>query len=854
MSKVLTDGLSRLQTQSRIPAATWRQWCDLLKIEAEEAVDVWEEICYPIMIATRKVPEVTYILQLRAERIEPDIFEFKEEIAKVLHFFTFLYNLEDETLSRGKLKTALLKFYKYVTNDIPETHSPAVFIERFTVELCLLVLVAKILKGANITLSGVLKTVGEGRGTLAQVVRLASKNLLDEPYGRAVHEVFADPSVGILEPLPPREDEDEDAGFENYPEQVEEEFDAEADEGEESEGEEYEAEAVDGFGPDTEGFDEAEGRVMEDFLLGFKAALSSIYEFEAEVQRDEIGDDEAVDELLGGRLKVVERFEPFDSTIPSIEEAQNLARRAEVARNPARLRKSSGGISGAVLGGGSGGGPSAGDVKSAIIATQLQKRSETKSKTEEAGTASDSQEASGGGGSQTGQGDERIDMNEVEEVEVAAEDVVEAPEVRADEFSDKVREVARQLAAIDQADRNVWNLFLDPAVSVQDPIALARGLATEQSGPFLAYEAVRGVAAWIRLKGFLTQDGNLQNERNFSIKVNTFINQISNNNREILPDSRPLVPLKAILDNAGACLLRLESLRTNQRFSIEFPENYTRDAVTLYYEGALRAITDEVDRQVLANARKRADADTYALLEVFAAKHLVQQVVESCCEFAEALSRDGHAASLEDLREALQVAPIQLNADENEVTESPADEDLGLPGGIGEIYDEVCRHVCVAALSILEERHEPEKVLEQIRLGLRRALAAYLKFSSEKRRHMEMPQVGLPVVGLDKVSGNPALKDLFVRVGEDGGVMLVESYEDGSYADIFELREYQPMRMASNQQKKAATEGEEVLQTGHKYLYSVGRTANFFGATPSEIINGCVRRPDGGVRVFTEFK
>ena len=192
MSKVLTDGLSRLQTQSRIPAATWRQWCNLLKIEAEEAVDVWEEICYPIMVATRKMPEVTYILQLRAERLTPDIFEFKEEIAKVLHFFTFLYNLQDEVLSRGKLKTALLKFYKHVTNRIPDTHSPAVFIERFTVELCLLVLVAKILKGANVSLGGVLKTVGEGRGTLDQVVRLAAKNLLDEVWAGALVKAEAE--------------------------------------------------------------------------------------------------------------------------------------------------------------------------------------------------------------------------------------------------------------------------------------------------------------------------------------------------------------------------------------------------------------------------------------------------------------------------------------------------------------------------------------------------------------------------------------------------------------------------------------------------------------------------------------
>ena len=78
MSKRITDGLSRLQNQSRIPATTWRHWCNLLDLDPVDAVDVWEGICHPIMVATRKVPEVPYILQMRAARLELDIFDFKE--------------------------------------------------------------------------------------------------------------------------------------------------------------------------------------------------------------------------------------------------------------------------------------------------------------------------------------------------------------------------------------------------------------------------------------------------------------------------------------------------------------------------------------------------------------------------------------------------------------------------------------------------------------------------------------------------------------------------------------------------------------------------------------------------------
>ena len=108
MSKTETDGLSRLQSQSRIPARTWRQWCTVLEVSPTDAVDVWEEICQPIFIATRKIPEVAYILQMRAVRLDLDLFDFKEEVPKVLHTITFLYSLKDEQLTKGKIKSSLL--------------------------------------------------------------------------------------------------------------------------------------------------------------------------------------------------------------------------------------------------------------------------------------------------------------------------------------------------------------------------------------------------------------------------------------------------------------------------------------------------------------------------------------------------------------------------------------------------------------------------------------------------------------------------------------------------------------------------------------------------------------------------
>ena len=78
------------------------------------------------------------------------------------------------------------------------------------------------------------------------------------------------------------------------------------------------------------------------------------------------------------------------------------------------------------------------------------------------------------------------------------------------------------------------------------------------------------------------------------IMIRTFNNSI-NNQRKLESDSRQLVPLKRILDNAAAKMVRLEALKTNFKFSLEHPESYTREGVKLYYEEALRALTDLAD-------------------------------------------------------------------------------------------------------------------------------------------------------------------------------------------------------------------------------------------------------------------
>ena len=102
MTEPGSAGLARLQSQSRIAASKWREWCVVLDLSPDEAVEVWEEICHPIMLSTRQIPPVAQILKLRVDRRGMSIFDFKEEVAKPLAFFRFLAELRDEVMTNGE--------------------------------------------------------------------------------------------------------------------------------------------------------------------------------------------------------------------------------------------------------------------------------------------------------------------------------------------------------------------------------------------------------------------------------------------------------------------------------------------------------------------------------------------------------------------------------------------------------------------------------------------------------------------------------------------------------------------------------------------------------------------------------
>ena len=66
MSSAGNDFFIRLQTESHISATQWRQWGQVLSLEPQEIVDVWDEVGFPVFTATRRLPPISFILQLRS--------------------------------------------------------------------------------------------------------------------------------------------------------------------------------------------------------------------------------------------------------------------------------------------------------------------------------------------------------------------------------------------------------------------------------------------------------------------------------------------------------------------------------------------------------------------------------------------------------------------------------------------------------------------------------------------------------------------------------------------------------------------------------------------------------------------
>ena len=459
---------------------------------------------------------------------------------------------------------------------------------------------------------------------------------------------------------------------------------------------------------DTEGGDEG-GDSLEVYLVKFKNALHAIYERETELESELAGEEdetrvEEAEALLDERLKAIGLFRPLQATIPSIEEAQAIVKPAEAKRSPASVHNVIG-----IRPGGGGGGALAGASRAIAIK---------------------------GGDAKTAKAPGQSAHADVEgSVDVAAADMVEPEEVSFPELSSKVHEIGKLLVSIEPNEQQVWGLVINPLAQLQNLRAVAREIGTTGTGADKAYNDVKQIARYLKIKDLLNvKEPSVHKDRNFMLEIRTFINSL-NNDRKFESDSRHLVPLKRILDYAAAALVRLEALKTNFNFSTAHPESYTREAVTLYYEEALRALTDFADPEIRGSAREKADADTDVLLAIFSVEEFVEKILHTVRDYVTGLRDGGHSKSVTEFKAACGGQPIEFEGVEYGGDSRGAVPDAMLAtSDMGDVFDEAYRYVTTEAWGVMEEVHQPEVVAGRIKEILREILVGTAVFTPEMRR------------------------------------------------------------------------------------------------------------------------
>jgi hypothetical protein len=659
---------------------------------------------------------------------------------------------------------------------VPATARQNAFIERFVADLCALVIIAKVVKGESISLTGVLKPVVEGKASIPQVGRLAFKALGTADYADVVREFLLDP---FIDP------------------------------------------AASPAATTTVVTDDDDDAPVDVVLLKFKTALHALYEAQSGVpsqSSDSDSEDEDLEDYqLNDRLKVTAVFDPMRAAIPSMEEAQNIARRLAMARNAGKNRPtlSARPAPPTTAGGGRGGGAAAGDGGGGVKVI----------KAVSTGTAAGAAPAAARtpGPRKDGEKAERLNMSKAGHIDVEPTDFVDVADVSFPEFGERVQQVCRQLATVEKLDQIVWSLFIDPAASLADVKALARTLAKENTDTFKAYSAIRMAVQFLQLNNLLSSSEKaLQKERNFLLEVTQFLNTVNKSNRELQPEARPLAPLAKVLDHAAGALVRLEAVRVNTMMGEDHGDEYSKEAATVYCQGALRQVADLTDREILNQARAAADIDTAALFGSFSAVKHVDGVQTRSHEYVKGIVDAGRADSVESLQAHFAEQPLAFDGAEAKSESSEIPAEIIKPSELGDIFDTVATYVCSQAWAAMEAAHSPERVLEEIVEDLRQLLVSCFKFQPERKRHQDNPRLALSVVGLDRIAGNANLKELFVRVREDGQVHYVEDFEDGTWVDLFQLREYKPARLATAAKKKADDQDTEMLQTGRKYSVLCG--------------------------------
>jgi hypothetical protein len=270
------DGLARVQTESHIPATTWRQWCQRLEVDPAVAVELWDEICHPLMLSGQ-APDVALILQLRAAR--PDIYieDFREELPAVL----LATSLADGLYTEGQgVRGALLRLYRHLGEGTGDSIARA-----FVAHTGSLALLDGILPD-DLTLPKPVKFLCSGKGTLEDLCRFGRRTLKDDPRRDAVETAFDAALTLLPEPRPdpvpePAEEVTGDAALEE-----------------------------DGNDPNDRDDD-------DDLAKALRAALAAVYADETIADPQE----------RSARLRSIQDFNSLGVRIPSMEEAKRMSER-----------------------------------------------------------------------------------------------------------------------------------------------------------------------------------------------------------------------------------------------------------------------------------------------------------------------------------------------------------------------------------------------------------------------------------------------------------------------------------------------------------------------------------------------
>ena len=592
----------------------------------------------------------------------------------------------------------------------------------------------------------------------------------------------------------------------------------------------------------------------------FRDALIALYEFESST--GDQNNAQSNERLFLIRLEAIAGFDPLRAFIPSLEEAEAISDSAQTLQEKSQRRLGGGGG----LSRGSRGNKGLGALRSNVLASQKMSGPRGRGASswpddadsdlgDVDSAASPGAVSAAAGTSAAAAGEsvgESLDGEAIRELEIDREDVVTLMPLKAGEFSPRAQQVGQLLAASERSDERIWDLFLETDAEIGELREYARQLTTEGSPTNLAYRAIRGVSQYQLLKKMLDRQHLSQSTRTFDVQVRAFVNTTQRSRKELVTNDRQMAVLDEILDAAGAALLRCEMLKVAYTVAQDPEAEYTEEAIAQYCDTVLASVLEQVDPEVLEAVREKAGEDVRAILEVFAREHFVESVVEQCRAYLEELRQGGHTASLEKVEEAFGETPLEIASARPDEPAGEMPEELQVEDEFGAVFATVCNRLTDVAWAALSPDHEPEAVVARVQAMVRQAMVRHIVVEkSEKRRHADNPRFPLAVVSLGRLSGDPLFKDFYVRVGLDGRIFYADGFEDGTYVDLFELRQAKAIRVQST----GLDHGDQgPLKTGEKYLHSVGRTQQIFGATTEEVVASCLKEEDGRPKVFSVFR